>query len=322
MSHAILSSRVLNVENCGEACQWLIDDLPMPPLLSASLVPTVAGLIAKEGIKGILIDETDRQTGKRRLAGLGLSIFVVDPLMDHYRSEPVPFALIDALARNTSKAGNILLRNEIAAANANGGLNLIVHYMQRGWDLSHPHWRAVGAIGHQTYIEHHVGYFLKRIYQEDWATNEEIYLMAGYTPLHQYRVAKASMPPTSPPLGDSRIAFFAERNEVCARAPGSTMSYVFERHLPHCQFSAAEQRILSLALEDLTDQEIAQRIGLSPTRIKQTWRSIYQKIADELPFLVSEEDFGDDQRRGREKRRRVLSYVSEHREEIRPFKGA
>jgi len=63
------------------------------------------------------------------------------------------------------------------------------------------------------------------------------------------------------------------------------------------------------------------RAGASLPAIKKTWASIYRRVSDRLPELVSDmrqTDMGQ-AARGREKRREPLAYPRNHPREVRPF---
>jgi hypothetical protein len=89
---------------------------------------------------------------------------------------------------------------------------------------------------------------------------------------------------------------------------------------PKAGFTRGEQRVLWLALDGRTDQELHDELGVSLTAIKKRWRGIYDRAAESLPPL-----FGDlpshgrpVTERGKERRRRLLAYLRDHPEELRP----
>jgi hypothetical protein len=65
-----------------------------------------------------------------------------------------------------------------------------------------------------------------------------------------------------------------------------------------------------------TDEELADQLGISLSAVKKAWGSIYHRAADcvpELRFNVAEGGS-----RGKEKKQRLLAYLREHPEELRP----
>lgn len=101
---------------------------------------------------------------------------------------------------------------------------------------------------------------------------------------------------------------------------GSWVGGLFEYHPPQFGFSRGEQRLLLSALSGMTDGELSGDLGTSVSTVKNTWRSIYNRVASRLPELFSDDSHADVQipERGREKRRRLLAHLGEHLEELRP----
>jgi hypothetical protein len=90
---------------------------------------------------------------------------------------------------------------------------------------------------------------------------------------------------------------------------------------PQVGFTRSEQRLLLSALDGGTDSELNNELGLSLSAVKQAWRAIYGRVAACLPDLVPDdlqEDPGT-QDRGKQKKQRLLAYLREHPEELRPL---
>jgi hypothetical protein len=100
---------------------------------------------------------------------------------------------------------------------------------------------------------------------------------------------------------------------------GSWASGLFVVGVPQIGFSRAEQRQLGAALRGLTDEELTDELQVSLSAIKKTWRSIYSRVEQSglsiLPALPATREEGD---RGKGKRHRILNYIREHPEELRP----
>jgi DNA-binding CsgD family transcriptional regulator len=86
---------------------------------------------------------------------------------------------------------------------------------------------------------------------------------------------------------------------------------------PFFAFSDAEQEVMKWALRSLTDQAIAEKLGLSLVAIKKRWGSIYEKVAERSllkPRMGTEEGESP----AKVGRRRVLQMMAEHPEEFWP----
>jgi hypothetical protein len=101
----------------------------------------------------------------------------------------------------------------------------------------------------------------------------------------------------------------------------SWLGTLFDYHAPQFGFSSGEQRLLALALAGGTDAELSVRLGISLSAVKKLWLSIYGRMARTLPETVHERPAGATlimPARGKEKKRRLLSYLQRHPEELCP----
>ncbi|HEY1865951.1 MAG TPA: hypothetical protein VGG55_02680, partial [Candidatus Acidoferrales bacterium] len=103
---------------------------------------------------------------------------------------------------------------------------------------------------------------------------------------------------------------------------GSWVGSLFDYHPPMFGFSPSEQRLLLCALDGEmgTDQELCEKLRISLTTVKKMWLSIYDRVAEGMPEWIPDHaraDMGPPER-GKEKRRRLLAYLREHPEELRP----
>lgn len=70
--------------------------------------------------------------------------------------------------------------------------------------------------------------------------------------------------------------------EIATGQPGSWGGWagmLFLYRQPTLGFSRSEQRLLLSALDGVTDQELSNKLGLSLTTVKKTWRRIYDRVA-------------------------------------------
>ena len=77
--------------------------------------------------------------------------------------------------------------------------------------------------------------------------------------------------------------------------------------------------MLLRALHSGTDEELAASMDVSLPTVKKMWLSVYRRVAKTLPALGTDDAEPDaSTRRGKEKKRRLLAYLREHLEELRP----
>lgn len=97
------------------------------------------------------------------------------------------------------------------------------------------------------------------------------------------------------------------------------MGDLFTYRTPRCGFSRSEQQLLLSALNGATDEELSIRLGVSVATVKKTWLSIYGRAGATLPKSIADQYAVESSvQRGKEKKRRLLAYLRDHPEELRP----
>jgi len=169
------------------------------------------------------------------------------------------------------------------------------------------------------FIEYMRGYRVQGIFVELWdeilpyaILNGPAKVLTDYASYFQRR----SEPP--PPLGQRPFLLGLTREEVL-RDFSNVLASVFVHTPPRLGFTRAEQRMLRQAVFGYTDIELAQRLHLALSTIKNRWRALYERLALVAPGLAPQPDPSFNEAvRGQEKRRRLLEYVRRHPEELRP----
>src|SRR5205823_5939541 len=102
----------------------------------------------------------------------------------------------------------------------------------------------------------------------------------------------------------------------------SWISSLFHYQRPQIGFSRGEQRLLVVALRGGTDEEVSDELAISLSAVKKAWRSVYDRAAEHLPDSILNVDAEEEHRngdRGKQKKQRLLAYLREHPEELRPY---
>jgi len=67
---------------------------------------------------------------------------------------------------------------------------------------------------------------------------------------------------------------------------------------------------------------VSNELSLSRSFVKKTWHSIYQRVAETAPDLHLDRTDDSASQRGKEKKQRVLAYVRNYPEELRPISAS
>lgn len=108
------------------------------------------------------------------------------------------------------------------------------------------------------------------------------------------------------------------REEALA-APGTLACALFSSEPPRFQLTPGERELAVYALQGDTDPVLARQLGVEVTTVKKRWAGMYLRVGAVDPELVRPP--GSSRTRGAEKRRRLLAYLREHPEELRPRTG-
>jgi hypothetical protein len=91
---------------------------------------------------------------------------------------------------------------------------------------------------------------------------------------------------------------------------------VFQYRPPKLELSATHREILRPALENKTDEEIAELACVSLSAVKKRWAAIYDHVSARGVALGEP---GCEGKRGAERRRLLLDYLRWHPEELNPI---
>lgn len=260
------------------------------------------------------------QDSRVRIFGVGVSVFVNDEFMREAKTPPF-FWIGPELARRIARGNSPLLPGRsLRDANARGGLNLLT------WEGCI---RPEDAGRAETYnkmilafIEEHRGFLWKEIIGAQAHSAEALrsMLKSGGALFDAVKSRWMDSPEKDPQEIVAKPHLIGLDREIALSRPGSWVGGLFDYEPPRCGFSRGEQRLLISALGGETDEQLAHALGISRSAIKKAWHSIYDRVARCLPELVQGESRLDTtmSERGKEKKHRLLGYLREHPEELRP----
>lgn len=280
-------------------------------------------LLRREALLSAVVEDLDAPEG-RRAVGLGVSVFLADDFVEEAKTPPLFWIGPELVRRVSGDASPILDSTAIGRANSGGGLTVFM------WEVNvrpvaEVHFFSVAMEMTQTFFDFHAGFQIKEVIsQQPFGRMLQGAMQVGgrvwdaargrYLPLAE----TASIDPHGSPfvLGLTR--------EMAREQAGSWLSSLFDYTPPRLHFTRAEQRLLSAALCGRTDDEIAGTLEISLSAVKKGWQSIYARVGMRMPDLLPDDscELPLGAGRGSEKKRRVLSYLHDHPEELRPVSPA
>jgi hypothetical protein len=255
-----------------------------------------------------------------KLVGAGVAVFVSDEFMRAVKKPPLLW-LGPELVRRTMRGESPLLSNrELREANARGKLNLVVWQRAiRPEDLRRP---EVSLAVISTFLEAHRGFRIKEMLAP--AESGEM-LLAQRNAGAMYVNPKDGLYGEVPEVRVDEI--FAEprmnglTHDLAQKRLGSWVGSLFVCPPPRFCFSKSEQRLLASAMNGGSAEELAGELKISVSAVKKTWCSIYRRVAERAPELAPGHSRNGSQvsERGKEKKKRLMAYLREHPEELRPI---
>jgi hypothetical protein len=276
-------------------------------------------LLGCEAFSGIVFEEFERDTP--RLFAAAASVFTSHKFVQELKAPPF-FWIGPELARRVTHGESPLLSDrEVAAANADGGLNLVL--WQLCIDDKDTRRNEVRTQVSAAFFEMHRGFRLKELIglqatfleEPGWTMDGGAFFLSS---------ANGSYVNTIDMSPDKVLAtphVFGLTREL-AYSRMSWISSLFHYDAPQIYFSRSEQKLLSAALRGGTDEELSDELVISLSAVKKAWSSVYDRAADHLPDSILTVETEEERRhgdRGKQKKQRLLAYLREHPEELRPY---
>ena len=274
----------------------------------------VAGEAALQGWKSLFQDpffasavlESNPLSGGHRVVGFGASVLVSAKFAEAEVANPRPHLTSRIVASVCSGESVLATRSEIARANANGGVNVVI--LTGNWRdeiLNAADRQTVKTLLALSFAEWHMGYRIQRIFQEttNELTREFLQHSVVYKAIAEF-----------PELGLSTYLITSESVREVSASLGNVL---FDYREPMLRLRDSDQQMLLAALRGATDCEISDALGIGISAVKARWRSTFTRIGSVMPTLI--DDLQDRDGRGLQKRHGVLSYIRTHPEELRPY---
>lgn len=277
-------------------------------------------LLGEGSLTSTVVEDTGG--GTPQIVACGACVFVTQEFMNRLKTAPLVWFGPELVRRVAAGDGCILGPKAIRAANSSEGLNLVVWTgvtnPPRPEDVS-----PLRAALLRDFIEGHSGYRLKEFVSQTFDpesipsvlnTGGLLWQAAdgGYVDGRSAPIAEFNGNPFI--VGWERKLCYEKGGGI-----GAWSSLLFAYTPPNIYFRPAEQCLLLAALRGLTDDQLADEIGISLTAVKKTWRRVYERASGALPHeLPIAANVDLETKRGKEKKQYLLAYLRQHMEELRP----
>jgi DNA-binding CsgD family transcriptional regulator len=281
------------------------------------LRPVWLSLLGREAFRAYVYE--DLQNSPLRLVGVGCSAIISDQFLCEAKTPPF-FWIGTELTRRISRGCSPLLSDkQVREANSNGGLNIAV--WEGAQHVRDMHRIDVSNSFFSTFIELHRGFQLKEIVGQGMTDLALAGIpRAGYLFISKVdgQYTETMDQPIHELIREPHMTGLTR--ELAHGRLGTWASTLFVYQPPLFGFSPGEQRLLLTALLGGTDEDIADELGISLSGVKKAWHSIYERVSSRDPELapraaLSEEGSSE---RGKGKKQRLIAYLRDHPEELRP----
>jgi hypothetical protein len=251
------------------------------------------------------------------IVGFGFAAFVRKSFIDAELLAPKPglnCRVINSIALGHSV---IATYDEVRAANTLGELQQVI--LDTSWKsdgLTAAQRDEVRVLLGMAYQELFSGYGFSRIVTE-LVDELDLWHIEGHRSFQIVNRFEAYQHNNPKNIWNSNRALAVVTAETMRQDPHSVAAGLFHhRPQPQFSFTRGEQQLLELALEGLDDATVAKSLFVGIPAIKRRWEKIFACVAVVRPDLCPP---GGDGTRGVQKRQRVVTYVRNHPEELRPF---
>lgn len=245
-------------------------------------------------------------SGCRPVALCG-TVFVYPWIIDDELADPQP-GLTDRIVQKILSGQPVALNEpEIRAGNTHPGLNVVSLCSWEKQLLSPEQGLEAQLLVAYGVLANLTGYRLNRVIAESVDDEEAKFLGNS----HCWRAVAA--------FGDRRSALWLMTKQTGLETPWSIAAMMFHYREPVLHLHSSDQQLLLAALDGMTDQELSDKLGLHLGTIKKRWISLFERVTDAHMNVLPEMTAYPRNRRGPQKRHRVLAYVRAHPEELRAF---
>jgi DNA-binding CsgD family transcriptional regulator len=310
--------RPLEERDLPACLELLRGHLAYPASILPELPKVWRRLLREDALVAIAVEGGSVDGKPASILAFGITVFVTEAWMAAAQAGEEPYLSVRTIRQELAGPSPILRPAGIRRANRENGLNVLnLHFAHAPLPKD-----SLARLLHSTelaFIEYMRGYRINGVIDELWdEVPPEVILNSPYHGVKDYTAYFERRGVTPPPLGQRPFLLSLRRQDFLTDF-GHLAAPLFVHTPPRLGFTRAEQRMLRQAVFGYTDVELAQRLHLALSTIKNRWRALYERLALVAPDLAPQPDASSNETvRGQEKRRRLLEYVRRHPEELRP----
>jgi hypothetical protein len=276
-------------------------------------------LLGSEAFLTFVFEEA--HDGEVQFLGGGASVFVSDEFVRTIKTPPF-FWIGPELAKRVMHGEFPLLSDqEVRRANSSGGLNTVIWQLcLRPEDTKRP-----DVCNHVmfTFLQEHRGFVIKELIALQAIFDEELQWIpsAGALSVGRDGIYVEGVDTFTQDLLN-RPHVFGLTRELAASRMGTWLGSLFTYQSPKFSFRPGEQRLLIAALRGGTDEELSNELAISLSAVKKAWHLVYERAAECLQQTSLDNDGSREhwgRERGKQKKQRLLTYLRDHPEELRPY---
>jgi DNA-binding CsgD family transcriptional regulator len=285
-------------------------------------IPALWERLTEENVMSFFVVEDADAPPKEAVKAFSNIVFVEPSFIEELKTTLPPYVGAQLITRILDKRSPLLDEEAIGRGNAGGGLCTIVLQGRFEFEgLTPVEIHAVHSMLMDAFQWAIRGYRLAELLLDPYGNDAlQFFLRCGMRLRRDYSDFYQAAGEPIPP--DSVRPYLMSITAAEAHASyGQWITMHFAYSPPSFDLRRSQRRLLQHALRGDTDEELASALGISSWTIKKTWQDIYAKVAEANPALLPPPlaNADSEQRRGSERRRRLLQYVREHPVEIRPY---
>jgi hypothetical protein len=263
--------------------------------------------------------EASEPSLESRLAGFGARMFVTPDFVDAEISNPKPGLKARLIAGIHHSQDFLLGLSEIRHRNTHTGLDMVLFDGWRPGMLSEEAASQAYARLSFGFFALHSGLWIKRMITDVKSEAARDWYLATRTwrVISDFETFYAQNPGVPRVPGHSLLLITADDTRAVT---GHGITTMFHRKTPELCLRNGDQQFLEIALEGLTDDELARKLGISSSSVKKRWLFLFESVAAIRPEIFPDaKDSPNRTVRGRQKRHLLLAYIRTHPEELAPY---